>query len=471
MKTSIRYLTIILGISILVSVSPAQSPILSFSESNFETEISKLESCIVFFTSSPRNPLTNLVDQELTSAMKILQEEDPSVVLAKVELSNDSELLKKFRVGIPTVAMFINGQLDKPYKYKKDARHYADWAKKHSHLFVKASGSSDFEMLKRTNKQVIVLFDEDNQAFKESAKKHDDIIFVTCPTAECLTLQEKGTILLFKDFGKEVYKFNNHKSIDELIMEFSLPLLNKFDKNSHSIYTQEKGYPGLFFITNDSSHLDKYEKLLTTIAEKFRREVKVFIVDLGTSGNSHYLNTANDTFPTLKIMAFNDVVGRQYYDFSGDLENIEQIERFINDWKAGNVKTTPLSAKVPEKQDGPAIEVVAKTFDEIVFNSPQNVLLMFYTPTCPSCKKFFPVWEQVVEKFKNTENLLIAKINAAVNDRHPDVTVTSVPSLLLFKAGDKKSPVRLGGDDADRTFEYTVEFVNSGLGIHTKSDL
>jgi thiol-disulfide isomerase/thioredoxin len=50
--------------------------------------------------------------------------------------------------------------------------------------------------------------------------------------------------------------------------------------------------------------------------------------------------------------------------------------------QAGKLEKTIKSEVPPEKNDGPVVVLTAKTFNDIVFGKPRNVLIEFYAPWC-----------------------------------------------------------------------------------------
>jgi hypothetical protein len=48
--------------------------------------------------------------------------------------------------------------------------------------------------------------------------------------------------------------------------------------------------------------------------------------------------------------------------------------------QAGKLEKTVKSEEPPEKNDGPVVILTAKTFNDIVFGKPRNVLIEFYAP-------------------------------------------------------------------------------------------
>lgn len=51
----------------------------------------------------------------------------------------------------------------------------------------------------------------------------------------------------------------------------------------------------------------------------------------------------------------------------------------------------------------------------------------FYAPWCQHCKRFAPVYEELAEKLRGREKLVVAKMDVVSNDiPHPEVRLSSV---------------------------------------------
>ena len=59
--------------------------------------------------------------------------------------------------------------------------------------------------------------------------------------------------------------------------------------------------------------------------------------------------------------------------------------------------------------------MVGETFEEIVGDPEKEVLIEFYAPWCGHCKALAPKFDELGEKLKETENLVIAKLDATAN--------------------------------------------------------
>lgn len=83
---------------------------------------------------------------------------------------------------------------------------------------------------------------------------------------------------------------------------------------------------------------------------------------------------------------------------------------------------------------------MGKNFHDIVDNDNKDVLVMFYNPSCGHCLDFEPIYEQVAEYYKGNSRILVAKIDATINEVE-GVPIEGFPTIKFFRAIDKDYPL------------------------------
>lgn len=146
----------------------------------------------------------------------------------------------------------------------------------------------------------------------------------------------------------------------------------------------------------------------------------------------------------------------RYPMLEGDASNLDDLEQFVEDFLADRLKPYLKSQIEPKKQTGPVKVVVARTLQDIVFDSTKDVLLEVYAPWCGHCKALEPVYKKLAEKYKDVSGLVIAKIDGTVNDLPQGMVPKGFPSIFFVPAKEGATPMPYTGD---RTLEAFVEFL------------
>lgn len=101
--------------------------------------------------------------------------------------------------------------------------------------------------------------------------------------------------------------------------------------------------------------------------------------------------------------------------------------------------------------------LVSSNFDEVAFNKDKDVLVEFYAPWCGHCKQLAPIYDQLGQKYKDSDTIVVAKMDATANELE-HTKIINFPTLKLYTKGENKV-IQYNGE---RTLEGLSKFLESG---------
>jgi thioredoxin 1 len=85
---------------------------------------------------------------------------------------------------------------------------------------------------------------------------------------------------------------------------------------------------------------------------------------------------------------------------------------------------------------GNTVEVTDASFNEAVLHSDKPVLVDFWATWCGPCRMVAPVLEEIAAEHK--DKITVAKLDVDANPTIArDYQVLSIPTLMVFKGGEK----------------------------------
>merc|ERR1712212_1359519 len=362
--------------------------VLVLTEDNFDGAIADNEFLLVEFY-APWCGHCKALAPEYAKAAGALAEKDSKIALGKVDATEQGKLAEKFEVrGYPTLKFFRNG---KPMEYSggRTADTIVSWLEKKTG--PPALALADVEAAKKfvaDNKVAVVGFFKDQtteaaKAFLEVAASLDDYKFgITDSDAVNGEYGVSGDkIVLFKAFDEGKNEFDGEytaEAVQKFVEANAMPLVVEFNHESaQKIFSGAIKSHLLLFVSYKSDDFAAQKETASKIAKDHKGQLLFVTVDT-------------------------------------DEEDHKRILEFFG------IKDDEL----------PGMRLI-KLEEDVAKDANKHVLVEFYAPWCGHCKQLVPVWEKLGEKFKDSEDIVIAKMDSTANELE-DIKIQGFPTIKLF---------------------------------------
>jgi protein disulfide-isomerase A1 len=272
-------------------------------------------------------------------------------------------------------------------------------------------------------------------------------------------------IALFKDFDEGKVFYDGTPDVAQLshfVDINSVPLVIDFSYDfAPLIFSGSVKNHVLLFASTKADNYNQIKGTLTKLATIYKGKLMFIVVDSDNEELktvSQFAGVTEAEVPTLRIVSLGDEM-QKFKNADPKLEE-ESIKLFIEQFLAGELKPDLLSEDVPEDWDHKPVKVlVGKNFNQVV-NSDKKTLVMFYAPWCGHCKKLEPLWEQLAEKYEDSKDVIIAKMDSTKNELEHS-KVKAFPTVKLFMKGELKSNAKSKDYNGERTVDGIVKFIES----------
>jgi len=89
----------------------------------------------------------------------------------------------------------------------------------------------------------------------------------------------------------------------------------------------------------------------------------------------------------------------------------------------------------------PAFELNPDTFLSLIGSVPTDMLLLFFSPTCPDCEKLAPMWSQVAAQFEDNQDITILSVSDDAGKAPPPYTHNENPAVFFIPKGEAARPI------------------------------
>jgi len=451
-----------------------EEDVLVLTKSNFDEALEAHADILVEFY-APWCGHCKALAPEYAKAAGMLKEEGSTIRLGKVDATEESDLAQAYGVrGYPTIKFFKGGEKDSPREYSagRQADDIVSWLKKRTGpAATTLEDVTQTESLIAEHEVAIVGFFKDTEsegakAFLKAAEAVDDIPFgITSEDAVNAKFEvTKDSVVLFKKFDEGRNTFDGELTKENLlsfIKANQLPLVIEFteqtapkifggDIKSHILMFVPKAAPDF------QGKMDQFKKA----AEGFKGKILFIFIDSDVDDNQRILEffgLKKEECPAIRLITLEDEMTK-YKPESEDI-TAESIIAFCTLFVEGKLKPHLMSQDIPKDWDKNPVKVlVGKNFEEVVFDPAKNVFVEFYAPWCGHCKQLAPIWDKLGEKYKDSADIVVAKMDSTANEIEA-VKVHSFPTLKFFPAGDDRKVIDYNGE---RTLDGFTKFLESG---------
>ncbi|XP_030061020.1 protein disulfide-isomerase [Microcaecilia unicolor] len=447
--------------------------VLVLNKSNFEEAVEAHKYLLVEFY-APWCGHCKALAPEYAKAAGILKSEESEIRLGKVDATEESELAQRFGVrGYPTIKFFKNGDTASPKEYSagREADDIVNWLKKRTGpAATTIADTAAAEALLESHEVAVIGFFKDvdsdlAKVFLEAADAIDDIPFGISSHDDLFSKYQldKDAIILFKKFdeGRNIFDGEATKeNVLNFIKSNQLPLVIEFtEQTAPKIFGGEiKTHILLFLPKSTPDYQDKLDNFKNA-AGSFKGKILFIFIDSEHTDNQRILEffgLKKEECPSVRLITLEEEMTK-FKPESDDL-SADKLKEFCNNFLEGKVKPHLMSQDIPDDWDKNPVKVlVGKNFEEVAFDENKNVFIEFYAPWCGHCKQLAPIWDKLGEKYKDHENIIIAKMDSTSNEIEA-VKIHSFPTLKFFPAGTDK----VVDYNGERTLEGFTKFLESG---------
>jgi len=245
------------------------------------------------------------------------------------------------------------------------------------------------------------------------------------------------------------------ESVKTFVANNALPLVVDFNQDTaKQIFgTDIKGHFLIFSSAEDEQHEHRLHA-----ARNLAKDLKGEIMFVSVTTDEEEHKRVLDFFgiwetPTYRLAN----VGEDFVKYKPKENDFSEayMKNFISQYQAGDLYPDLKTEQIPEDWNAQEVKVlVGKNFESVAMDTEKDVLVEFYAPWCGHCKKLAPIWDELGEKFKDLEDVVIAKMDSTVNEV-TNVKVKGFPTIKLFKKGDNK----VVDYNGDRTLDSFIEFL------------
>jgi len=449
--------------------------VLVLTEDNFEEAVSSHDLLLVEFY-APWCGHCKALAPEYAKAAGILKEDGISI--AKVDATEHRGLGEKYGIqGFPTLKL-MKGDKVSDYNGGRKAQDIVDFMKKRAGpVAVDVSNVAELKAFTEANPTGVVGYvsgkdSEDGKLFLSIAdgdEKNVYAITTDAGAAKEAGLSDTGSLIITSEEGKFTLAFADMESedIEKWMFGHSLPLFLEYSQEkAGSIFGGAINVHTIAFFDDESDDFEKQKATMLEVGAEFRTESVFIYIPKSENRILSVFDLTEDDVPALCIADMRGGSMKKFI-YEGEL-NAKDISAWEKSFFDGELKPKLKSAEPkPEDLEGDVKVVTGKSFNEIVVDNTNDVLVEFYAPWCGHCKSLEPKYNELGALYAGIDTVTIAKMDATENEvDHPGVDVTGFPTLLFFPGNDKQNVVPYkGAREVEALSDFIVQTATNKVDV------
>lgn len=452
MMSPLFVLMLLFFVAVSMAAIAVDEGVLVLTDKNFEEAMKEHSKILVEFYAPWCGHCKSLAP-EYAKAASTLAADGSAFKLAKVDATEEKKLAKDYEIkGFPTLKYFVGGKFNSEYSGSRDAAGIVAWANKKSGpsaVVINDQGALD-SLTGKNSVLVIGAFSSDADAKTFDSLADADELNKYARTSNAALIASLGGegVHILTDFQDPVKTILGGDTAS-WIAGNSVPLIQEFSaESSKKIFSSPIQKHVLFFTDKDANHHTTVKDTFLGVAKGYKGDF--LFVNVPNKGNERVLEYFGFQAGDLPKMVVADMSGEGGMKkfIQNDALTASNIESFLTKVKSGEVKPTLKSETYDASDEASPVKVLkGESFNRIVMDNKNDVLVEFYAPWCGHCKKLAPIYDELAEKAATQfPNVKIAKMDATANEIDvAGVNVKGFPTLYFFPANDKKNPLKYEG--------------------------
>jgi len=475
MRTIFGALCVLAAVA-LGAVEVDEAGVLVLTDATFDEAVAQNDALLVEFY-APWCGHCKTLAPEYEKAAQTLADNGSAGKLSKVDATANKESAEKHGIkGFPTLKFFKKGHVSE-YNGGRTAPEIVNWISKKSGAAAKTiSNVDDLEAMQEANDVVVLgtfssMESAGAKGFMALADADDMLSYaISTDAAVASSLGVTGdNVIVLKSFDDKRADYSaaswDATAAAEFVAGNSVPLVQTFSQEAaKAIFASPIKTHILFFTDKTKEHHAPTMETVTEIAKDNKGKTLFINVPATEKRVLDYFGFSEDNLPQLVLAEMGDDQMKKF-QFTDELTGAG-VRSFIKDFFDGKLAPS-LKSEEPaaDDQTTDVVTLRGKSFADIVLNNNKDVLVEFYAPWCGHCKKLAPIFDEVGERMKSNENIVIAKMDSTANEVNvPGLAVKGYPTLFFFKGNDKANPIKYeGGREADDFVNYLKENAHNAV--------